>query len=144
MGYRYTILALLAIALLGGVTLADDKPKAVDAFRAALAAEDVDALESLLPERGRIRVRLDRLGDQKGELRSGQLKAILDRFFERGKIRSVEIESTHRAGSQALARLRTAITTASGRDVTITLHLTLAKEEKRWVVRELREARRSS
>ncbi|NIM01127.1 MAG: hypothetical protein GTN89_09465 [Acidobacteria bacterium] len=132
---------VVAIALAASLSLGADPRGAVDAFGAALVQGDADGLRDLLPSAGKVRVHLVRLGPENGALRSGQLHAVLQDFFERGKVQSFTLQTIEQSGGLALASARLTLVDRQGR-ADVRLHLSLEPEEQRWVVREIRESRR--
>ena len=117
--------------------------QAVARFGRALTAADTSHLKSLLPSRGKVRLRLICLGPEQGAYSGSQVVALLNDFLRQG---SVEAFTLHRAETAdaglALAHGIAALTDREGKARRINLHLTLQQESGRWVLREVRESPR--
>jgi hypothetical protein len=146
---RRPLVALLAILLLAGpaATLAaadeDDRKQARAAaliFGKALTEGDAALLRTILPQRGKIQVRLIALGPGEGFYSAGQVESLIRDFLEQGSVASFELLGVeHDADRYALARGRAMLTDRQGRSVRAGLHLAFQPEEGRWVLREIRE-----
>ena len=132
---------LVVLALLTSVSFGADPRGTVEAFGTALVQENAGGLREMLPDEGKVRVRLVRLGPENGSLRSGQLHAVLLDFFEHGKVQSFELQTIEHSGGLALASARLALIDEQGQ-ADVRLHLSLEPENDRWVLREIRESRR--
>ncbi|MCP3978777.1 MAG: hypothetical protein GY716_05535 [bacterium] len=115
--------------------------KAAEAVGAALVRGDTSQLRTLLPERGKVQLRLARLGPEEGFFSPGQVQTLLRDFLGHGSIDSFRIRHfEHEAGCYALARAAAKVTDRDGRPANLELHLAFQPEGERWVLRELREA----
>ena len=112
----------------------------IEAFGKALVEGDAGKLRIALPETGKVRVRLVRLGPQTGALRGGQLGAVLLDFLERGRVTGFEIRTVERSETLALATAAVTLVDADGSRARVSLHLSLEPENDRWVLREIRES----
>jgi len=135
-------LSLVCLAVLG----ADETPSAeaaLDAarrFGQALEQGEAAGIRPLLPERGKIRLRLVRLGPEQGFFSRSQVEALLKDFLDRGSVRSFEAtEVEHPSPHYALAHARAVVVDASGHTARIELHLAFQPEGGSWVLREIRE-----
>jgi hypothetical protein len=148
---RYRILAplVLILAILPiVVTPAADPPgeeqarAAAQRFGQALQKGDASILGSVLPEKGKVLLRLDLLGPGEGYFSPNQVEALLREFFAHGTIQSFKLlRVEHDAQSYALANGRVELTDRAGRPARIELHLAFQAEDGRWVLREIRETR---
>jgi len=142
-----TLLALLAwLAWAPGVgaqALAEDEAReAALQFGLALKQGDPSALRSVLPQRGKVLLRLQVLGPEDGSFSPGQVEALLQDFFRQGSARSFDLLSVeHDPQRYALARGRAMLTDRQGRPARVDLHLAFQPEDGRWVLREIRETR---
>ncbi len=134
--------AVVGLVLLAAATHGDEPRKTVDAFGAALVLGDADGIRPMLPTTGKVRVHLVRLGPQEGALRGGQLHAVLEDFFERGSVRSFQLQTIEHSSRLALASAQVDLIDAKGTRATIRLHLSLEPDNDRWVLREIRESRK--
>jgi len=113
----------------------------IDRFTSALTAEDSGLLRAVLPRRGSVQLRLDRLGPENGSFTSAQVEALFRDVFDRTTVRSVEtLRIEHEPHGLAFARARLRLTDRDGREASVELRLGLRDEDGRWVLREIRES----
>lgn len=106
----------------------------------ALTTGDVSRLDSILPQRGKIRIRLTRFGPAAGSYSADQVAAVFRNFLREGSVRAFDLLRLECASAQfAFARVRTRITDRDGRPAETDLHLTFEPEGDHWVLREIRE-----
>jgi len=111
-------------------------------FGLALKQGDPSALRAVLPQRGKVLLRLQVLGPEDGSFSPGQVEALLQDFFRQGSARSFDLLSVeHDPQRYALARGRAMLTDRQGRPARVDLHLAFQPEDGRWVLREIRETR---
>jgi hypothetical protein len=110
-------------------------------FGRALTQSDTAALRSLLPEMGKVRLRLVRMaGPEEGSYSPGQVETLLADFLRRGSVESFAIlrdEGSH--DGYALVHGLAKVVCPEGQHEEIHLHLTFEAERGRWVLREIRE-----
>ena len=110
-------------------------------FGRALQSADAALLRPILPSRGKVRVRLVRLGPESGSFSASQVEALMQGFFRQGSIQSFEVlRIEHDPKGYALIRGRVELTDRDGRPGRVDLHLALQPEGERWVLREIRES----
>ena len=135
-------LALVLVTLLAfPCPCADDGGRAAaTTFGKALTSAKADALRPILPERGRVRLILLRLGPEDGLFGAQQVEALFRDFLAHGTIASFDL-TRFEGGDRgsALAHGTAAITDRGGRSGRIGLHIGLAQEGSRWVLREVKE-----
>lgn len=141
------ILALLLTlaAAAAAAWAGDDGParEAAARFGRALVSSNPSQLDALLPERGKVRMRLPCFGFEDGSYSASQVQAMLQDFLRQGRVHSFDLlrvggDAVHHALVQGRARA----TDRHGRTTEIELHLTLQPEGERWVLREIRESPR--
>lgn len=141
------VLLVIAVAFAGnasGVRAASsphdpEVEAAARAFGEALSGE-TGRLDTVLPARGKVRLRLARLGADDGFYSAGQVRAWLNDFLRGGRLGSFEVLRVEsERGQVAMVHAKAAGTDKQGRAVDLRLHLTLQPEERRWVLREVRE-----
>jgi hypothetical protein len=139
------LLALLPVA----VAVADERlgedeaARAALRFGSALMNDDISALKSLLPRRGKVRVRLDCLGPEQGSLSGEQLAALLSDFLRHGSLRSFDlVRSEAHEEQHALVQARARVIDREGAQRSVLLALTFHPESGRWILREIRESER--
>jgi hypothetical protein len=135
----------LAVALaLTGAPRADGDAEARSAatiFGRALTTGRPEALRPILPQRGKVRLSLIRLGPEEGAFGANQVEALFRDFLARGKITSFAIARCESDGkSSALAHGKAAIVDRDGRGAQIDVHLAFEPEDGRWVLREVKES----
>ena len=147
---RYTlslpaILSILSILMFAGLLGAqsaetDDARKSAERFARALEGSNAGLIGAMLPEQGKIQLRLRRLGPEEGAFSGRQVESLFRDFFRQGVIRSAEVERIdQQTGSYALGRLRVHGVDAEGRKLDLRLHLGFQTENERWILREIRE-----
>lgn len=109
-------------------------------FGRALTTGDVSRLESILPERGKIRLRLTGFGPAAGSYSADQVATIFKNFLREGAVRSFDLLRLECASEHfAFVHARARVIDRDGRPAAIDLHLTFQPEEAHWVLREIRE-----
>ncbi len=109
-------------------------------FGRALTVGDTSQLLSILPERGKIRLRLTGFGPAAGAYSADQVAAIFKRFLREGSVRSFDLLRLECASEQfAFVHARARVVDRNGRPAEIDLHLTFQPEGDHWVLREIRE-----
>ena len=109
-------------------------------FGRALTGGDTSTLESILPDRGKIRLRLTGFGPAAGSYSADQVAAIFKNFLREGAVRSFDLLRLECASEHfAFVHARAHVTDRDGRPGVTDLHLTFQPEENRWVLREIRE-----
>jgi len=136
---------VLALLFTPAVTrsAADEEParSAAAAFAQALREGDADALRQILPQRGKVQLRLTVLGPAEGPYGPGQVVAVLGDFLRRGTVESCDILRVERSpAGYSLVRLRARLTDRDGRPASVELQLALEPEDGKWVAREIRES----
>ncbi len=112
-------------------------------FGRALMRADTSALASVLPSRGKVRLRLICFAPEEGSYSSEQVQALFKDFLRQGVVRSFDLLRVQCSSEQfALVQARARISDRDGRLTDVDLHLTLEPDGDRWVLRELREAPR--
>jgi len=109
-------------------------------FGRSLTSGDSSALRSVLPARGKVRLRLVRFGPEAGSYSADQVHALFTDFFRQGAVRSFDLLRLQCAsGQHALVHARARLIDRDGRPADVDLHLTYQPEDDRWVLREIRE-----
>ena len=109
-------------------------------FGRALTRDDAQAMRSILPTRGKVRLRLVRFGPEEGAYSAQQVQALFNDFLRQGAVRSFDLLRLQSAEDQyALAQARARVVDRDGRPADVDLHLTFQPEGDRWVLREIRE-----
>ena len=109
-------------------------------FGRALVKGDVSLLRSVLPTRGKIRLRLLKLGPEEGAYGASQVQAVLKDFLRHGAVRTFDLLRLDCASEQyALVHARSKVADRNGRPAEIDLHLSFQVEAGRWVLQEIRE-----
>jgi len=109
-------------------------------FGRALSVGDTAMLEEILPQRGKIRLRLTGFGPAAGSYSSDQVAAIFKNFLREGAVRSFDLLRLDCASEQfAFVHARAHVIDRDGRPGVTDLHLTFQPEGSRWVLREIRE-----
>jgi hypothetical protein len=133
--------ALSSTAAPAGPTAEQAQEAAAD-FGRALTRGEITILRPLLPERGKVRLRLMRMaGPEEGAYSPGQVEALLGDFLKRGSVESFKIvrdEGSH--DGYALVHGLARIVCAEGHRFEVHLHLTFEPEQGRWILREIRES----
>jgi hypothetical protein len=136
-----SLVALLASTAAVAALGEEDARVSAGVFGKALTQADATLLSSILPKRGKVQLRLARLGEEQGFFSSDQVVALLGTFLRSGKAESfrvVRIELDE--GRFALAQCRAQVTDAQGETARIDLRLAFQPESDRWVLREVRES----
>lgn len=141
-----TAISAFAVALaLGATAVAAEGDQgarqAAAVFGAALTGGHAEGLRPILPQRGKVRLTLIRLGPEEGAFGANQVEALFRDFLAGGKVTSFVIARFESDGaSSALAHGKAAITDRDGRSARIGVHLALEPEDGRWVLREVKES----
>lgn len=141
-------IALFVLAVLlgfpGSWTAATDRDSARSAalrFGSALTSAAPDGMQSILPEVGKVRLKLVRMGSQDGFFGALQVQAIFRDFLTVGSVRSFELIHLETDGrSYSLAHARATVVDRRGRTASSVLRLAFQPENGRWVVREIKES----
>ena len=134
--------ALLVVFTLTLATAdAEDGARATaQTFGRALVTGNAGALRPILPNQGRVRISLSRLGPEEGSFGARQVEALFRDFLAKGKVASFEVVRCENDGRRsALAHGRATITDRDGRGGRIAFHLGFESEGERWVLREVKE-----
>jgi hypothetical protein len=143
-----SLCAILAFSLLipvGAVAAPGEQAarEAAALFAAAMQSGDASKLRPILPSRGKVQLRLERLGPEQGYFSARQVEALLAEFLAEGKVLSLDVLRVEqdREGF-ALVHARAGLTDRAGRPCRVELHLGLQPEGESWVLREIRETQR--
>jgi hypothetical protein len=122
-------------------SIGDEEAKtAALSFGRALTVGDTTRLEAILPDRGKIRLRLTGFGPAAGSYSADQVAAIFKSFLREGAVRSFDLLRLECASEHfAFVHARTRVIDRDGRTAGIDLHLTFQPEGDHWVLREIRE-----
>jgi hypothetical protein len=134
--------SLLAVAVLGcSLATAGEKEAraAALAFGHALTSGDASGLRPVLPLRGKVQLRLQRLGPERGYFSAAQVQAVFGDFLAHGAVRSFEIARVECEEPIALVHGQAVLVDPRGRAARVELHLSLRSENQQWVLREIRE-----
>lgn len=143
--HRQIATAGLLIGLLAGVVIAESPGKeaalaAVNTFGSAMKSGEASLLRPLLPQKGKVQLKLVRLGPEQGSFSASQVEALLRDFLAQGSVQGFHVlrldDDPH---GLALASTRVDLTDKQGRPATVELHLTFQSEGDRWVLRGIRE-----
>lgn len=135
----FVSLALCALPGLAETGEAQAKETALD-FGRALTRGRPSELRSILPDQGRIRLRLLHLGPEEGSYSPDQVEALFNDFLLEGKVRSFDLVRMQCSDDRfALIDARLQLVDREGRAQESGLHITLQPEQSRWVLREIRE-----
>lgn len=140
--------ALLFLVALGPAVWAADSsgPKdlalaAAKTFGRALVQADASKLKSILPERGKVRMRLTCFGPEDGSYSASQVQALLADFLRQGSVSSFDVLRVESDDQRyVLVRGRAGTKGCQGQPKQVDVHLTLQPENGRWVLSEIREA----
>jgi len=114
---------------------------AANAFGAALTTGTPSLLKRHLPTRGKVQLRLARLGSQSGFYSASQVEAVLRDFLRQGSVRGFELlHVEYDPQGYALVRCSAVLVDRNGRAGSIQLYLAIQPEGERWVLREIRES----
>jgi len=114
--------------------------EAAEVFGVALTSSDLKQLRSVLPEQGRVRLKLVHFGPEDGQFSASHVEAIFKDFLANGSIASFEIvrvEGDDRNYGMVVGRA--AMVDRSGRPRRVALLLSFQPEAGRWVLREIKE-----
>jgi hypothetical protein len=116
---------------------------ATQTFQRALTASDPSRLRTILPDIGKVQLRLDCFGHQEGFFSSNQVEALFHDYFKSGSAASFEVERIENdKRGYALVHGHVDLIDSDGRSSRAGLHLGLQAEGDRWVLREIRETHR--
>jgi hypothetical protein len=119
---------------------AESPRDAAERFGSALATERLEDLRPLLPQRGKVRLKLVRLGPEDGEFGADQVEAILADFLASGAVSTFEVARAEEGGSgDGLVNGRATVVDRGGRSCRVRLHLAFEMEAGRWILREIKE-----
>jgi hypothetical protein len=114
--------------------------EAAASFGRALVSNNAASLGPILPEHGRIHVRLVRLGPEEGRFGASQVVALFGDFLAKGKVAAFDIVRLETDGARsALAHGKASIIDREGRSGRIGVHLGFERQGERWVLREVKE-----
>ena len=140
------LLVLLTAWVTSAVVAAPDEQAAracAGMFGDALSKGNASLLKTILPGRGKVQMRLVRLGPEDGDFSAGQVQAVFDDFLKRGAVKSFQVVRVeYDKSGYALVRGRAELIDRSGRAGTVGLHLSLQPEGDRWILRGIRELSR--
>jgi len=142
---RYVTLSILAAAIvvvpLRAFPNDQDAPRiAAERFGAALTSARPSALREVLPNTGKIRLSLRRLGPEEGAFASGHVEVVFRDFLSSGSVRTFTVVTVDSDGrTAALAVARAEVIDRDGRAARVGFRLALEPEHDRWVLREVRE-----
>lgn len=146
---RFVATALLLLAGLFPVAAAAQSPgeaaarDAVERFGRVLTSGNASSLGALLPRKGKVQLKLVRLGPEQGAFSASQVEALLRDFLAQGSVQTFETRRVeHDPKGVAIASARLELNDKQGRPASVELHLVFQPEDERWVVRELRETPR--
>jgi hypothetical protein len=118
----------------------EEAAAAAERFSQAMVAGDPSLLRPILPRSGKVQLRLELLGPERGYFSAPQVVAVLADFLAHGKISSVEILRVEQSREGfAVVHGQAALTDRQGRPFRVDIHLGLQPESDRWVLREIRE-----
>ena len=141
--YIAILLALVcALPSLAQTTPGEEAARqAARAFGQALKKADASQMRPILPQRGKVQLRLVRLGPEEGFFSSGQVEALMRDFLKQGSVRSFDLLRTEQGPSGfGIVEARAMVTDRDGRVARLALHLAFEPEDDRWVLREMRES----
>lgn len=133
-------LVLSALAGVAGTGEAEAKTAALE-FGRTLTRGKPSQLRSLLPDQGRVRLKLLHLGPEEGSYSPDQVEALFNNFLLEGEVRSFDLVRMNCSDDQfALVDARVQLIDREGRPQRSGLHITFQPEQARWVLREIRES----
>jgi hypothetical protein len=95
----------------------------------------------VLPDQGRVRLKLLHLGPEEGSYSPDQVEALFNNFLLEGEVRSFDLVRMNCSDDQfALVDARVQLIDREGRPQRSGLHITFQPEQARWVLREIRES----
>jgi hypothetical protein len=139
------VAALLAcvLALTMAAPVAAEEPEGVAAaarvFGAALTEGRPAAMRRILPDSGKVRLCLARLGPEKGAFGPPQVEALFRDYLDSAAVLSFEVGRVAGDPRAGTAHARLALRDPQGRQTRIGLHLAFQREEGRWVLRGIEE-----
>jgi hypothetical protein len=139
---RHTATVLLLLLLSAPVSVAtgpDDVRQAAERFGRALQSGQVVGVRALLPPDGKVQLRLDKLGPERGLFSAGQVEALLSDFLAEGTVRAFDIRRVEFEKALALVHAEAVLDDRLGQPARVRLHLSFRPEDGRWVLREIRE-----
>jgi hypothetical protein len=111
-----------------------------EAFGVALTTGDFKQLRLVLPEQGRVRLKLAHFGPADGQYSAGQVEAILKDFLANGSVQAFEIVRIEGDDvSYGVVAGRASMIDRSGRSRRVGLLMSFQPEADRWVLREAKE-----
>ena len=117
--------------------------QAADRFGQALVRSDASMLRPILPERGKVQLKLVRFGPEDGFFSASQVEALLRDFLSLGKVKSFETTRVdYDPQGVALVSAQVALVDREGGAGAVGLHLAFQPEGDAWVLREVRETGR--
>ena len=135
------VIAALTSTVLSAATGEELARSSAQEFGRALTLSDTNQFKPLLPDRGKVRLRLFGFGPAEGSYSPDQVAALFNDFLREGKVRSFKIQRVECAGERfAFVKSTLKVANRDGHEATVELHLTFQPEGKRWVLREIREA----
>lgn len=137
------VLAGLALALASAASGQDEAAgrEAAARFGRALTSGKAEALRPILPQKGKVRLTLARMGPEEGAFGAAQVEALFRDFLADGKVLSFVLTRFEGDGrGSALAHAKAKIVDRDGRTAEIGIHLWLEPEGGRWVLREVKES----
>ena len=142
----YLAFALAALSALGAVAAGPDEPaarQAVDRFGQALLRRNVSLLRPILPDKGKVQLKLVRMGPEDGFFSPSQVEALLRDFLALGSVQRFEATRIeYDPQGVALASARVELKDKQGAAAAVGLHLAFQPEGDTWVLREIRETAR--
>lgn len=143
---RVALTSAMIVALFGAPVAAalteEAARSAAEAFGNALTRSSPSALRPILPARGKVQLRLARLGSDQGFFSPDQVETLLGEFLRTGKATGFKVSGVELdPGKFARVRGRVDVTDAGGRSTRIGIHLAFQPENERWVLREVRETK---
>lgn len=137
------LLGVSVAGVLAQSTGEDAAREAVDRFGRALIGGEITRLEPILPGKGKVKLKLDRLGPAEGSFSASQVEALLREFVSAGRVRGFSVTRVvYDPHGVALATTHLELMDKQGRPASVSLHLSFHTEGDRWVVREIRESPR--
>lgn len=131
------VLLLVSSPAIGAPTSAGS---GAEHFGAALTTGDLKQLRLVLPDQGRVRLKLAHFGPADGQFSAGQVEAIFKDFLANGSVQAFEIARIEGDNvNYGVVAGRASLTDRSGRSRRVTLLLSFQPEAGRWVLREVKE-----
>lgn len=126
-----------------GPSPSGDPAEAAQVFRRAMQASDASLLRPILPSRGRVQLRFESLGDERGFFSAEQVESLIRDIFESDTTIDLAIDGVEtEKGDYTLVHGSLKRTDSTGRASSARIHLAFQPEDGRWVLREIRETRR--